>query len=1060
MWEFKLVSKTMKTLLSILLLVGGANAFAQQANKDTEHKADRRKMAEMTLQKLSSELPQAKPLQAERVAPRDVTIIKPPRSSNFFKSEGDPLKAEYNKLIDEEINKLYKLSQKYKTSRSRGEIWLRLAQAYVEKGKVIEFKSQDDYDKKVKLWEQKKLATKPVLPKAPGKSYYLRAIQAYEWFIRDFPKDPKVPQALYFLGYSNFETGNEKKGEAYYRELTERYPSSVYVDESHFALGEYYFEKEQWTEALEHYGRLIQKKSPRLYGFSLYKSAWCQYRMGKHELAVETLEKVIRMGGNDQEAAEGIKEINTLRLREEAIKDYVAFYSQTGKYQEAQSDFYKSTGNEKKTVELLDALAYRYSYSGNVPASTYLFKKLIAIDPDAEKAAKYQYQIVQDNLNINNLKNFKAELAVWIEQYGPDSSWAKKNAGKPEMVTENFNLQETTLRNHTLRLHQTAVSVKTEFSRQVAADSYKMYLTYFKNSPKHSEMRFFYAELLFDMREYEKAATQYQWVAENDKKSPYYEKSVINNVLAMEKLLPRSEQMEANRKNAKDKTTKIPYEPSVKKFEQACLLYLAAFPKGEKAPEIRKRLGDLYYVHNDYEPALAIFRGILKDTPNSKDAPTAAEYILDIHNQRNDIDAYQKEAVELLNNPTIAKSPVGKEIKENLNKVSFLKADTLSKGGKNIEAGSAFEAFSKTHAGSPQAFTAMFNAAINYEKGGDLPNAQRMYEQMLTDPSTAKNDVGLKQDARAALAEIYRKTGQLEKAAVAYEQSAKSLSGPKSVAATNNAAILWMALGRTEQANAAMNVLDKATKKESEKTDRMYDRAEMFYAKKDFNKAVYYYDEFLKAGWRDANKCMRAMYLIGDIYAKQNKHAQAKQWFEKAVGYSKERGMKAGPKYASQAKFWLTHKLLDDMRAVRLGTSEKTITNGLKQMKDTQAKMVKDLKEVIRYDYGPMIVAALAAEAESYEIISKAFSSSPVPREYAKPEEQKQYRELAGKEAATLLATAKDKYKGAFDRGLSLEAYGQPLLDAAHGYHRLEPGDTKNGGEITNVGNILDRVGL
>lgn len=1048
----------MKQIITLLILVGCASAFAQ-SRPDARSRGERKKMAEMTLKKLSQQLPQAAPVKTERVATRDMTIIKPPRTNKFFVNEGDPLKSEYNRLVDQEIEKLYKLSQKYKTSKSRGEIWLRLAERYVEKGKIIEFKAQDDYDKKIKLWEQKKLKRKPMLPKSPGKNYYLRAIQAYEWFIRDFPKDSKVPQALYFLGYSNFETGNERKGEAYYKELTQRFPGSVYVDESHFALGEYYFEKDRWDDALEQYGRLVSKKSPRLFGFALYKSAWCLFRQGKRQIAVDTLERVIRLGSSDAEAAEGIKEINSLRLREEAIKDYVAFYAETQKYEEAQSDFYKSTNSEKKTVELLEALAYRYSYSGNIIASTYLFKKLIGNDPDAEKAAKYQYQIVQDNLNVNNIKVFRGELAVWIEKYGIGSYWAEKNAGKPEVVKENANLQETTLRNHTLRLHQTAISVKTDYTRQVAAESYKMYLHYFKDSAKHSEMRFFYAELLFDMKQYEKAAQQYQWIAENDKKSQYYEKSVINNVLAMEKLLPKDAVMEQQRAKAKDKLTKIPYAPEVKKFEQASLLYLQAFPKGEKADEIKKRLGAIYYVHNDFEPALGVFRGILRDSPNSKDAPMAAEYILDIYNIRGDIDAFQKEAYELLKNPIVAKSPVGKEIRENLNRVSFLRADSLSKSGKHLEAAKAFEAFSKTHASSPQAFPAVMNAATNYEKAQDLTNAIRLYENVLNRPGNAKDQVALKQDVRNSLADIYKKMGHLEKAAVYYDQFGKNATGPKAKAALNNAAILWLALGRTNQAIATMNLLDK-TATAKEKTERFYDKAELYYQQKDYGKAIYNYDQFLATGWRDTQKTLKAMHTIADIYDRKGQKAQARQWFTKTLEfYSQSRG-KVGVKYAAQAKFWLSRRTLDEMREVRTGTSEKSIVDAFQRLKNSQKVLLKDMVEVIKFDYGPMIVAALAAEAESYEIISKAFSTSPVPREYSTAEQAKQFKTLANDEATSFLQKAKGSYKGAFEKGIAIEAYGAPLLDSARSFHRLAPEESKNAGEITNVGNLLDRVNL
>jgi TolA-binding protein len=83
------------------------------------------------------------------------------------------------------------------------------------------------------------------------------------------------------LGYNNFEIGNLKKGVRYYKDLTNRFPKSVYVSESHFALGEYYFEKEQWKKALPEYMKVVQRRKSRLFTFALYKASWCHYRMGK-----------------------------------------------------------------------------------------------------------------------------------------------------------------------------------------------------------------------------------------------------------------------------------------------------------------------------------------------------------------------------------------------------------------------------------------------------------------------------------------------------------------------------------------------------------------------------------------------------------------------------------------------------------------------------------------------------------------------------------------------------------------------------------------------------------
>jgi tetratricopeptide (TPR) repeat protein len=245
-----------------------------------------------------------------------------------------------------------------------------------------------------------------------------------------------------------------------------------------------------------------------------------------------------------------------------------------------------------------------------------------------------------------------------------------------------------------------------------------------------------------------------------------------------------------------------------------------------------------------------------------------------------------------------------------------------------------------------------------------------------------------------------------------------------------------------------------------EKIDLYYDKAVMYALQKDTNKAIYNYDQFLQGGWREPVKSLKAMFYIGDTYAKKGQTGQAKTWFERIIGFNKERGGKVGAKYASQAKLWLSKKYIQEMREVRLGTSEKSIVDGFQRLKNLQKTLLTNLAEVIKYDYGPAIVGALAAEAESYEIISKAFSTSPVPKEYAKGDQAKQFKDLAMQEANGFLQKAKTAYKTAFEKGLALEAYGEPLLQSARAYHRLAPEESKNAGEMTNVGNLLDKVNL
>jgi tetratricopeptide (TPR) repeat protein len=940
-----------------------------------------------------------------------------------------------------------------------------LGERYVEKAQIIDFKLQDTYDKKLKAYNEGKTKRKPRPPsRREVRDYHKRAIRLYEWFVRDFPKDRKVPQALYFLGYNNFEIGNLQKGEKYYIQLTRRYPKSVYVSESHFALGEYYFEKEQWKKALPEYMKVVQRQKSRLYTFALYKASWCHYRLGSYKTALATLVKVIKVsrGSETEEAVEGTRAIDKLRLAKEAVGDFVSFYEQTGRYKQAYDDFYDISRNEKRTLGMIEQLAYRYSYSGNLAASQYLFKQLISLNPEATKAAKYQYQIVQDFGSTGNVKAFRKELAIWLDQFGAGSGWAEANKGNAAAIKENFDLQESTLRNSTLKLHQEALNARTDYSKKLAAGSYKMYLTYFKGAQNYSEMLFFYGELLYDLGEYDQAAQQYEKVALTDKKSKYFQKAVTNNVLAREKSLPSNKVMEARQKSLTNKLDKIPLSPQVKNFERACLIYLQNFPKGEKSLEIKRRLGTIYYAHNEFDSALKPLREIVKERPRSKDAIVAAEIILDIHRLRNDLDQYQTEGNALLANPTIANSAYGKELKVNLQKAKFLVADKFSKSGNSLKAAKAFEDFAKTNPRSDQAHSALFNAATNFAKAGSVFDSVRMYKAVIAKPGK-KAILGLKQDARNSLGDIYRKMGQLKEAAIYYEAYGRNAKGQKAINALFNAAVLWDALNNYSNAFKVYNLyanLDKNKNKGVQEAS--WAKAEMYRRQKLYSKAIYQYDQFIKSNSPNLDKMIKAHFYIADFYSQIRNVNKAIEWHKKVIRVvnNTSQGKKLGAKYAAQSQFRISRELLSEMKRTKLGRTDASITKGLNKMKAIQKKLIKDMAKVIKYDYGPMIVAALAAEAESYKIIGDTFKNIPIPKVYAKGDVRKQYLDMAKKQETEFYGKAIGAYRNAFNKGIDLKAYGEPMIKSAQALYQLDPNGFKNAGEINDVGQVVDMMGI
>lgn len=159
-------------------------------------------------QKSSTFVPDAQISFQQKKTSVNLNTVKPPRSTEILSnSNRTGNEIEYEKTLDRQIQELYKLTQKFARNDNRGELWLRLAELYIEKASLVDFRKQDIYDKQLKFYLDGKTKIKPKLDTVESHQYNRKAIQLYEWFLRDFPRDPKQAQALFFLGYNYFEIG-------------------------------------------------------------------------------------------------------------------------------------------------------------------------------------------------------------------------------------------------------------------------------------------------------------------------------------------------------------------------------------------------------------------------------------------------------------------------------------------------------------------------------------------------------------------------------------------------------------------------------------------------------------------------------------------------------------------------------------------------------------------------------------------------------------------------------------------------------------------------------------
>lgn len=1037
----KLVSSRLLIFAMTFAVGAGYAAFAQQQRGKTVGellKGIEKRAQQVNIKKGQSSLPAFNRIGSPTTI--NLQSVKPPASSKLYYEEGTN-EAELEKITDQGIDQLYKLTTQFKRSSKRGELWLRLAEQYVEKARLIEYRLQQKYDDDLNQFRQKKLKKAPKLNLKPAQEYNKKAIELYEAFLKDFPKDEKVPQALFFLGYNYFELNQTQKGEQYYQRLTKDYPKSPYVDQSNFALGEYYFENEKWELALQHYLKVTRNKRGQLYSFAWYKTAWCQYKIGQLQEALTSLRRVIAAGrqakGQQDDSSGGVSRI---RLATEAVKDLVIFYAEVGKPEDARAYFTKVAG-PKAVFGLLEKLAYYYSDTGNKNGARYVFRELIEIRPDAPKAYDYQYQIVTMYVASGDNKIFRQELYRWIEGYGPESIWAKANANNAELLAKANQLIETTLRNYILQEHQTAQNTRAEFSQKMAKSGYELYFQTFKQSARLDEMHFFYGELLFDMQEWERAAYHYLWVNENAKNSKYYEKATLNALLALEKNLPTAEEI---KKIVGQSTEPVEFDKSIRVFEKVALLYIKDFPNGESNVAIQYKIASLYYYYNQFDPALVMFNEIIEKHPKTEYAEFSANLILDIYNIRKDFKGLKVAGAKILSIPQLAASPVGAEVKRVLERASFTEAQELEKGSDFIKSAESYQEFAKQNPGSELAVNAYFNSAVNFEKGGDLFRAISMYA-IVSGLKTEKH-AGLKKKSDRILATLYEKTGQYAKAADAFETYAnRNQKDKEAISFYFNAGVIRDGM---KFYTAAVRNYEKyfELSKAADRKEALFLIARIWEKRQNYNMATKYYEQYINSNPTNGASVVEAAFKMAQINEIRKRMKPAEEWYQKTVSIQRrlsKGGNLVGVSFAAEAKFKLVYKTYEELKRIRIPQNPAAQQKAVNDKLALINRLKEELKTVIKYDDGFQIVASLTLIGQAYQHMSAAIFNAPLPKGLD-DEGMKQYRQGIAQVAQPFQQQAIDNYLAALERSEKLEAYNDWAKLARKELHNIDSAKYKN----------------
>ena len=287
----------------------------------------------------------------------------------------------------EQIETLQKIIALGSDDKEMPKLLFRLGELYFEESKYYFFESNRKDDEIFAAKERKDDATvqratdeKTALVARSAK-FQTEAIGRYKEIVSKYPKFERMDEVLYFLGHSLWEANKEQDALGIYKALITHYPKSKYIPDAWLAFGEFYFngsqgKSKELNNALAAYKHAAEFPDSSVYGFAVYKEAWCYYNLNDFKTALDLFKTVIFYG----DLASSTTKENKTALVKEARKDYVLTWSHYGDPRGAEDDF-KKVGGDQNWMGMFKGLAGLYYDDGKDMEAAITYHRLIELQP-------------------------------------------------------------------------------------------------------------------------------------------------------------------------------------------------------------------------------------------------------------------------------------------------------------------------------------------------------------------------------------------------------------------------------------------------------------------------------------------------------------------------------------------------------------------------------------------------------------------------------------------------------------------------------------------------------
>jgi tetratricopeptide (TPR) repeat protein len=489
-------------------------------------------------------------------------------------------------------------------------------------------------------------------------------IKTLALLVKDHPDYKRMDEVLFALGFSLEEMKQFDRARQVYHRLIKSYPQSDYIPNAYLSFAEYYFQQGDMRAAKQFYQKVteIPPERNKVYGFAIYKQAWCDYNLEDFKGSLQHFVETIEFGTQHPEAA------NVQSLVGQSRKELVMPYAQVGDPARALDFFKRYAKDDDQAFTMFESLGELYFDTGQWPPVIAVYHKLMSERSDNEKVCYWQTRVSNAIISSKPKAQQVTEIERMLDLY--DAFRESKHSEESKKTCKQA--AASVLIDLSTAWHREAIGTDTQpgtNDKGTMGLASKLYQLILKNFPDMESMEFpdidkrdwpteykvsyYYAELLWKMENWEKCGPAFDHVLEVNAQGEYTEDAAYASVLCYnkqyqttfagdEKTIKHREKKEEEGKGKKKKKEGEPsHEEMVAKFKpkdfsplesgmlHAYQRYVCFVPDSEDLPTIKYRRARIYYETNHFEEAAVLFKDIAFNYVNSDLAVFAANLYLD-----------------------------------------------------------------------------------------------------------------------------------------------------------------------------------------------------------------------------------------------------------------------------------------------------------------------------------------------------------------------------------------------------------------------------------------------